>query len=145
MLTVSLAAVEKGVDAMIRAGLHLGDVFRAARADMRTDQLEHGRAQEGPEGKWPPRAAATIEKLRASRRRSRRPMGRLPREIDYKSSDTGVRGESRVPGSLAHMIGDRVGRGARLPVREFMWMSEKFLGKVAERVVSKVIDGFGGR
>jgi hypothetical protein len=138
--SVDLREVEGGLEALRRRGLALGDVFRAAKTDMRADQTDHAKSQAGPEGTWPPRAAATIAKGRRGR-----VMGKAARTISYSATATGVRGESRWPAALAHMLGDRVGRGARLPARVFMWISDTLLDKVTERVNAKVIASFGRR
>ena len=126
-----------------RRGTNLRQPLRVIRKEMRLDQREHARDREGPEGKWPERAASTIAKIRKGSGRARRPMGRLTTAVDYIAQQRQVIGRSRVPWSGAHMAGDRVANGATLPQRVFLWISDKLVGTSAKVLGRFLVNGWG--
>jgi hypothetical protein len=141
---VDLTEVDRAFASLERRARALGPVFRELKKPLQQDQIEHGREQEGPDGKWPARASSTIEKMKASGRR-RRPMGRIPQSMDYTAGDFGVRGRGRIDWENAHASGARVGRGARLPVRIVHWISDELVTRARGRIERALVKAFGGR
>jgi len=154
---VRLELVEAALQRMNRLGRNLRPLFRAVRKDMRVDQVEHRKRQEGPDGSWPRLAPGTVEKRyqrpgkqgrkrrRGRRRRDPRILGRLPTAMDVRSDAVSVRAVSRVPWSGAHEDGATVGHGSRIPKREFLWTSGKLLGTVARKAAGMLLDSFLGK
>lgn len=115
------------VTAAFRSAAHpavIVAVARALRQPVRTDQRNHARAQEGPDGAWPARKSGS---------RRRRILGRLPGAIRMEVRGATIAAVSKVAWSGAHQDGPtRVGRGAVVPARQFLWISDELLA-LAER------------
>lgn len=94
-------------------------IFRAARKPIRSDLRDHAAKMEGPEGRWKARAQATRDR-RGNRGRLLR---RLPTAWSFNETETYLRGVNLVKWSGAHIRGERVGHGTRLPRRNFSWIS----------------------
>lgn len=140
---VDTREVEAALAELERRGQNPAPAMRVIRKEMRLDQRDHAREKEGPEGKWPARAASTIAKIRKGSGRARRPMGRLVSAVAYTAERSRVVGRSLVRWSGSHMEGDRVGRGATLPARPFLWISDKLLD-TAETVLARfLLNGWG--
>lgn len=96
---------------------------KPARADQRTHKIQ----QQGPRGPWPRLAASTLARYaRQGKRRNRRILARLPNSLLATTTPDRMRLESRVRRwSMAHQDGPtRVGHGAILPQRQFLWISD---------------------
>lgn len=130
-----------GLDAMGRAT----SPHRELKELVIEDQRDHAKRREGPDGAWKPRALPTIRKMRLQGIR-RRPLGKLlGAGVSYRANRAGVVGESKVAWSGVHQDGGRVGRGATVPARPFLWLSQKLL-EVGERLLVNVkLRAFGGR
>lgn len=153
-LELDARPVLAGFDDMRRASRELGSVFREIRPVMRADQKDHASKAAGPDGKWAPRAASTLGRMsrgsrrfKGTRRRklSRRPLGRLVTAVTYSASKAGVFATSRVAWSNVHQEGGRVGRGARLPARPFLWISDSLADTAARAIAEHVAGAMGGR
>lgn len=147
MLTVEidLDEVYRSMDEAIRRGHSLGPIFRDIKGPLKVDQQEHAKDRAGPDGAWPPRAAATLAKLRANGRRARRPMGRLTSSVKYRSTATGAIGESPVAWSGGAISkGGKVGHGATLPARQFLYASDQLLRFAGEMILDFIFDRWGG-
>jgi phage gpG-like protein len=142
-----------GLDRMAKAGNAPTKAFRALRPVMRADQREHARRAEGPSGKWPARKTRITSRSRGSngrylsaRRRSRglarRPLGRLTTAVTYTASKDGLIGRSLVQWSGAHQWGGRVGNGADLPARPFLWLSDKLVEQSTRMLADHVRRAF---
>lgn len=127
--------LERALDELARRAED--DWFRAVAPIARADQRDHAKRQEGPEGKWDKRAPAT----RGGRRR--RVLGRLPGAIKVTVHPDAVTITSRVAWSGAHQDGDRVGHGAQLPERPFLWWSEAFLEDAEEAALRYITKAWG--
>lgn len=103
--------------------------FKQLRSPMHADQRDHRDKQRGPRGPWAPLAASTRERYaRAGVRRNRRILNRLPNPRSVKITAKAMIMSSRVRWSMAHQDGPtRVGRGAVLPQRQFLWISREFM------------------
>lgn len=143
-LRLDISDVERAFRSLEKRARALGPVFRELKGPLRADQKAHQDAETGPDGKWPQRSAATIEKLRAQRRRGR-PLGRLPSSTTYTSGNFGLVGESRVPWSGAHQAGAHTGRGAKLPARPFLWLSKDMVARAVGRIERALVEAFGRR
>lgn len=130
-------------------------VLKQLKKPLRADQTEHRKDQEGPEGKWPARSAATLEDLKRRRRaRSRttgkkrgrlrpRLLGRLPGAYDVRVDMKNLIARSRVGWSLAHYEGGRVGNDSVLPARPWLWFSDGFLDDAKLAIEAAMPGAFG--
>ena len=118
-----LREVDRGFAELVRRGAEPRALFAELKPDLRADQIDHKKKQQGPEGRW----AALDPDTRARRPRARRLLGRLSSAVAYKAGRDALTATSRVKWSRAHQDGARVGNGARLPARPFLWFSSRFL------------------
>ena len=73
---IDLREVDSAFRAMASAGKNLRPVFAKLKPLMFADQVDHHKKQEGPDGKWPPRADATrAKKRRGKLRTTKRALG----------------------------------------------------------------------
>lgn len=138
---VDVRSIERDIDELVRRGDRAGPILRELARPMRQDQREHARARRGPEARWSSLAPST----RRKRRRRRRLLGRLPAAVTYRASADELRARSRAYWSSVHQTGGRVGRGARLPARPFLWLSEAFLRDAVEAFLDYVSRVWGRR
>lgn len=147
----------------VRAVVYLGSVrsmfARLSRLDVRRtfndlkgpavfDQRHHWNKIEAPWGKWPPLAPSTLErrtrprgKDKKGRNRSwpKRLLGRFPTAVKSIASGKSLVVESRVKRfSMIHQEGGTAGHGARIPSRQYMWISEWLLQQ-AEKAFTKAL------
>lgn len=149
---VNLRDVENGLRRMQLAGMDLRPVFKAARKDVRADQRDHAKQQEGPDGKWPRLDPDTLKKRtrqgagrrhRGKMKRRRKKfglmLGKLPRSFTISYSRSWIRGTARPKWSGAHQpkrgSTTRIGRGATLRARPYLWASTGLLQTVARKAV----------
>lgn len=134
--TVKLHGIEAAARRLTR--LEKTKVFREARGPARFDQNHHDRKEEGPDGHWPalhPSTIARYAKLARSKRRRSKPrklLGRLPKALISIVTSQSLIVRSRVPWASAHQNGAIVGRGARLPRRQFLWISDWLVTRTAQ-------------
>lgn len=112
-------------------------VFKRIQPSAIHDQQNHDRALRGPDGPWPALAASTIARRMRPRGKSKtgknrswptKLLGRLPKSLQAIPSKMKLLVRSRVKEfSLAHQGGAIVGNGARLPRRQFLWISDWLL------------------
>lgn len=141
-VTVDIGKVEEGFDAMERRAGMLGDAFRQLKKPMRADQRSHSKQKEGPDGAWPARKRLGSGTKKARRRNARKLLGRLPNAIVVKSYRSAVVAQSRASWSSVHQEGGRVGRGAVVPRRQFLWISDELLKTAADVVGEHVVEAF---
>jgi phage gpG-like protein len=110
--------------------LDLRPAWKDARPVLRADQREHAKKQAGPEGAWPARSSSTRVRS-GNRRRARKMLGRLPTSVSMRGERQRMIMRSPVAWSGAHQEGDRVGHGARIPARPFVYVSDRALEVVA--------------
>lgn len=156
VVTITLDEVEEGLDRMHRAGYDLRALFRSVRKELRADQKSHAKEQQGPDGAWPALAASTVQKRKAragkqgrTRRRKLneatvKKLGRLPGAYRIQISRLSIKAIARPKWSGAHS-GDRVGHGATLPDRTYLWASTQLLELVAARVLAYLGAAWEGR
>lgn len=103
----------------------LRQTFAKLRKPLHWDQRDHRDKQSGPLGRWQPLAKTTLDRYaREGKRRNRRILARLPNARATKFDSRQLVLYSRVRWSNAHQDGPTiVGRGARLPQRQFFWIS----------------------
>lgn len=146
--TIDSRQVEAALDRLQRAGKNLRPVFTKARKALRKDIAEHADREEGPTGRWQRLSAWTVLKLQAragrqgTKRRSHkigpvRPPGgrilrRLPKAFKITTGADFIRATSRVTWSGVHWEGGRAGRGAVIPKRDWMWVSDRMVQIVAD-------------
>lgn len=137
---VDLSHVERGLEALYAKGRDTRPVLASMRVPARRDQVQHGRAQSGPEAKWKPRAASTTEGRSKRRRRIRRRriLGRLSSAVVTRVARGGLVVESQVAWSEIHQSGGVAGRGSKIPARPFLWWSQQILDEVAGRIVEHI-------
>jgi phage gpG-like protein len=145
---VDLSKVEVGIGKVLGRAEALGQAFRLLERPLRDDQRDHGRSQEGPDGKWPARSPATLGRLRHRSggkrrvRRARRVLGMLPTTLRVLSSPRRVLAASKVRWAALHQEGGRVGRGAKVPARPFLWVSPEMLDRAVEVLAEHLRSGW---
>lgn len=153
---VDLRDLEEALRRIELAGYDLRPVFIRSRRAMRQDIKAHRKAQASPEGRWAPLSPLTIAKRRARKgkqgRKRRRPpkpigklLGRLPGAFNIVIGAHTMRAISRVKWSGAQNEGDKVGKRARIPSREFMWVSRAMVASVATVASDFMIGAWEGR
>lgn len=110
------------------------DAFLELRGPARFDQRHHWRKDEAPDGQWPGLAASTLERRtrprgrgKDGRRRSwpKKLLGRFPTALQSIASARSLIVKSRVKRfSMIHQEGGRAGHGARIPRRQYLWISD---------------------
>lgn len=124
--------------------------FSDLRGPARFDQRHHWRKEESPDGHWKGLAASTRARRQFRRGRgkngkrqnwSRKLMGRFPNALQSIVTAQKLVIRSRVRKfSMVHQKGGRIGRGARLPSRQFLWISNwlvEHASKAFERALVK--------
>lgn len=103
--------------------------LRKLRKPMHADQRDHRDKQRGPRASWAPLAPTTLARYaRAGIRRNRRILAKLPNARTTTVTASSLIMKSRVKWSLAHQDGPkRVGHGAILPQRQFLWISRQLI------------------
>lgn len=142
---------------MLKAGRNLRPVWSKLKPVMIKDQKEHFRLRLGPDGIWPPRAETTGKRqLRSSRRRaikkgrkppknaSRRVLGgKMATAFGVAFNRDALAAKSKIPWSGSHQEGDQIGRGRwDLPKRTHLYLSDKFLALVEERIEQHLLKGW---
>lgn len=148
-VVVDIGDTERGIVAMLRRSRRLAPAFAELKKPMRDDQRQHQRREEGPDGKWPKRKTAytTVSRQGAGGRFSggtkkkrigsrKKLLGKIPGAIKVVSDDDAVIAFSRIAWASIHQDGGTAGRGAKIPKREFMWISER-LAREAQSIISE--------
>lgn len=133
---------------MKRKAGSLGPVLKELRGTLRADLKAHGAQQESPDGKWAPRAAASKSRkpgrTKSGRRRAKRKLlGRLLTAINFNVRGKSLIAMSKVRWSMAHQDGGRVGHGAVLPARPFIFISPTFAAHANQRIRDYVLEEWG--
>jgi hypothetical protein len=138
-------------------------VFKDLKKPWREDLKAHASRERGPDGKWPKLAASTSGRYehRSSqrkrltggrsgpvqkkliRRRSRKLLGKLPSAVTFRAKAGSIMGVSKVPWSEIMNEGGRVGRGAVLPKREFLFVSPAFQKLAGQKMAEYVVKEWG--
>lgn len=143
-----------GFDRMAKQSRTLGRAFQLIKPEMRADQKDHASHQAGPDGPWPARASSTSAKHarsgrrylgRRRRKRTARPLGRLLTTVSYMASNAGVFGTSPITWSGVHQQGGKVGRGAVVPARPFLWLSDRLVGRATTLLERTLVRSFEGQ
>lgn len=133
----------------------------------RKDQVQHMKEQEGPKGKWPGLAQATIDKRlgrggkagkftkrgklkkRYAKSVARVLSGRLITKAKVRLFPNAIMIEASGrlnPGMTGiHQDGGVAGKGSRIPARTFMWVSEEFARAAAAEMAKILIEAWKGR
>lgn len=129
-------AIAQGLRRLDKLGTDVRPILRGLRGVVVADQRDHRRKQEGPDGKWPKRAAATVARYKQMRRAGRKPprnlLGRLPAAFRVRYERRSLVLESLVKWSLAHQLG----RG--VPQRAFYWVSPTLLRNCRNAVLHEL-------
>lgn len=166
---INLTDVDKAIAESKALARELGRVFRALKPWAKRDQLDHAALTQGPDGPWPVRARATLERRQqrsrvvvtrrqttrarkgggagasiVTRQRATWPLGTLPKSIRYRAERDALRASSGIEWAQAHIDGATVGRGAKLPARNYLWFSDPFLDMVAASIEDFVIAPWRG-
>ncbi|HWU91602.1 MAG TPA: hypothetical protein VN253_30250 [Kofleriaceae bacterium] len=138
----SFQAVFAGLDGIARAGR---GIHRELKKLVQDDQRDHAKQRTGPSGLWAPRALATVRRMRLEGVR-RRPLGKLlGAGVSYRANRAQIVGESKIKWSGVHQEGGKVGRGATVPARPFLWLSEAMIERALAYVADVRVRGFGER
>lgn len=126
----------------------LKESFKELRGPARFDQRHHWRKDEAPDGHWPGLAASTLERRTRPRGRGKdgrnrswpkKLLGRFPTSLQMIPSAKSLIVRSRVKRfSLVHQRGGTAGHGARIPRRQYLWISF-FLKMQAKKEFEKAL------
>lgn len=128
---VNLGLVDRLLSSLRRPDLR--PAWKEAKQPLRRDIRDHRQKREGPSGSWAARAASTKERARYGDR-PRRILGRLPTALQTIATRRSVAMKSRVAWSEVQRSGGAVGRGSRIPARDFLWASGLALDAIAQIV-----------
>lgn len=130
-------------------------VFMTLRAPARQDQRDHDKKESAPGGHWPGLAASTLARRTRKRGRNKagkqqswpqKLLGRLPRALQAIVSTRSLivrsRGRSWV---IVHQAGGFAGHGARIPQRQYLWISKWLRGEVRTAFLRAMSGAFHGR
>ena len=118
----------------------LREPLRRLRRDMVADQIDHQRKRQGPNGAWKALASSTRERRSRGRKRGARALlGALPVSGNISVSKNALTFRSRVPWSMAHLAGGLTGHGARMPRREYWWVSKKLIRRTERELTSYLV------
>jgi hypothetical protein len=137
-------------------------VFLELRGPARFDQRKHDREEHSPSRKWPALAASTVARNRYARTSVRkggknkgkrytlskawtRPyakklLGRMPSalRVNVTIRALTIRSRGKAGLGMSHQAGAIVGHGARVPQRQFLWISP-WLGEQARKAFEKAL------
>ncbi len=129
-------------------------VFEDLRGPAVFDQRHHWRKDEAPFGRWPGLAASTLERRSRPRGRDKRGrnrswpkklLGRFPTAVQSIASAKSLVVRSRVKRfDWIHQAGGRAGHGARIPSRQYMWISN-YLREDARRLFQRALQKAAGQ
>lgn len=131
--------IDDGLAAVAHRGKDFSPFFRREKTPAKRHQREHGRRREGPDGRWPKWSSAYRRARRQRRRRGRknstRMLGKLTRSHRTQVDAFGIRLESPIEWADAHQQTTRVGRGAKLSARPFLWWADDYVDDFSERAL----------
>lgn len=145
MIAISARVDLRGSLAMLSriAKVDIKQTFKRIEPSARADQQKHDRELEGPDGKWPPLAASTLERRTRPRGRDKKGknrswptklLGRMPKAIRSTPTNRSLTVRSRIARfGYIHQAGGRAGHGARIPRRQYLWISSWLLRQVEEQ------------
>jgi hypothetical protein len=137
-------------------------VFRDLRGPARYDQRKHDREEHSPSGKWPALAPSTVARNRYRRTSVRKGgkkkgqrytqskawtrayakklLGRMPSALRVNVTMRAliIRSRGKAGLGMSHQAGAIVGHGARVPQRQFLWISP-WLGEQARMAFVKAL------
>jgi phage gpG-like protein len=142
MIVVS-SGLNARVEGMERAGGQMAPVFHKLRRPLLDDQREHALRAEGPDGPWPGwRKYRGRWQSTGSRKRSRRPLGKLPKATQTRHTTRSVYVRSVVRWAAVHQEGGTAGKGAVMPARPFLWVSETLRESAAREIAAHLEAGW---
>lgn len=155
---INLRDVNRGIRGMRRQvdGAQSRAFFSALRKPVKEDVAEHQKERRGEAGAWPALDPDTLDKRRrrrasaAGRRKRRRRravstarmLGRLPRAWQVLVSPDSIRLVNRVRWSDVHNTGGQAGNGARIPQRQFAYVSADLVQGAQELYQRHVMQGW---
>lgn len=119
----------------------LRPAWKEARKPLRADIRDHRKKRSGPSGTWAARSANTRIKRKG---RTRQMLGNLPTALSTIMDRRRIALKSRVAWSDVHQTGGRVGHGAKLPARPFLWASDRVLTEIAA-IVTRTLQRIIGK
>lgn len=132
---LAIARVNLGFFDRARLALRNPDLrpaWRVARKPIRADLREHANKESGPGGSWAPPSAATKRRQAQGRKRPRKMLGRLPGALRTAAQRSKFLVTWRTAWAEAQRLGGVVGHGARLPGRDWAYISDKATQTVAD-------------
>lgn len=146
-IDVDLRQLNDAIKRAEKAGINLKPAWRKLRRPMKADQAYHMKRQQGPNrASWPPLAASTIAKRLQSmtasgkaftkrgkmKKSAQRRLGRVlsrkllsGMKVTIKPKEMSV--AARLKWAGVHQHGGRVGHGARIPPRPFIYIGDELL------------------
>lgn len=159
--TTDLRSLKKAFRKMERAGIDTRKVWRKVKTPLRKDQAEHIKDQKDSDGAtWKPLAVGTRDKRLSKggkagkftkrgklKKSAERKLGRvLSRRLvsgaKVRITRRSISIRSKVRWAGIHQHGGRAGRGAMIPKREFMYVSEELQIKATALLAIHIAEAF---
>jgi len=157
-IQTELTGLSKAFDRAARAGLDLSPIFKKMAREFKEDSKQNIDSQKDASGsKWPALATSTVEKIKnakksrtkkgALRKPVTRRLGRilsrkLISEAKFAATPREAKFYTEAPYAVPHNFGLTVGRGSKLPVRNFMYVSRALLESTSQRLAQHIADAF---
>lgn len=138
--TLDISDVQAGFRGMLRRSDRSRSFFLELLISARREVRDHQRDRRGETSRWPNRARSTqISHGKGPRARL---LGRLPWAWKSTASADGLLMRHMVPWSGVHDRGGVAGRGARIPRRQFSYLSAGFVGDTKSEYADYVLEGY---
>jgi phage gpG-like protein len=168
-MEVDISDVTRGLNLMHLKAADLRPVFKDLRAVLKEEIAEHFEKNEGPEGPWEPRSRAYVEKMTAkprarsgwSKKKGRMVFGTTRRRRKGSKWESRQLGRFRSVGAYQfhvepqqltmnakgpwagiHQFGGTAGKGANIPARPFLWVSDRFVDTFRRSLERHVLSGW---
>lgn len=143
VVVVKTAGLNARVEGLEHAGAQMAPVFQKLRKPLLDDQRDHASRAEGPDGPWPGwRKYRGRWQSTGSHKRSRRPLGKLPKATQTRHNSKSVYVRSVVKWAKVHQEGGTAGKGAVEPARPFLWVSETLRTSAAHQIAEHLEHGW---
>lgn len=159
IVTLDLRDIDAGLRKMAKRGIDPKALFKRNRPILRRDQKDHFDELRGSEGAWPSRAASSLRKVMGNKKKSRTKKGRLRKSAQKRLRNQLGRlktfwkfrqskGELEVASGArkwagVHQDGGVAGHGARIPKREFVYISDDFFRQFVDDYLQEVVLQWG--
>jgi phage gpG-like protein len=159
VIEIDISGAEEKFRRLARAGHDIRPALKEFKPIFAAELKQHFAQRQAEAGGWPSWAASYVERgknalkvntgtfgrrfTKKGTKRTRRltsMLGKMATAFSWKLEGTFLRVYSKIPWAGVHQRGGTAGHGARIPQREFLWMSEasqKTLGDLIKAFLIK--------